>query len=410
MSIVSKNQIIRLCAKSLRLYDSRLVDHGERVAYIAKTIAEQMTPEDFDKKTLMILSVFHDAGAYKTEEIDRMVEFETVNVQAHSIYGYLFLKYFTPIGTLSQSILYHHTDSRELENVDEEVRRYAEIIYLADRVDIAIANGYTKEKALRKLKVPQFNQRMLVALEKAWDTTSLYESVKSGEAKNNTIETMSSLPISTEESVQYLKMLVYSSDFKSEFTVVHSVNTTVISLYLAWRLGLDEKSMENIYYAALIHDVGKMAIPEEILEYPGRLSPEQMEIMRKHVVYTEEIIKGILPEEIVHIAVRHHEKLDGTGYPLGMKADALSESDRIIAVADVISALGSKRSYKDAYGKEKILGILQDLAERGQLDQGIVSLTSQYYDDMQIVMQEYTAPIYDIYDGIQKEYMELIQK
>lgn len=409
LDLISHDQIIKLCAKSLRYYDDRLVDHGERVAYIAEKIAKNMEPGLFDHKVLIILAIFHDAGAFKTEEIDRMVEFETVNVKAHSIYGYLFLKYFTPIGILSQSILYHHTDSRKLDDIDPEVRRYAELLHLADRTDIAIENGYKKEKLSIALSHPQFNPTMVSALNTLLSTTTLYEDLRNGAAVDHISDVMLQLPISTEESAQYLRMLVYSIDFKSKYTVVHSVNTNAISNYLAKICGQSSEEIERINLAALIHDVGKIAIPESILESPNRLSDEQMVIMRKHVVYTGEIIADILPPEITNIAVRHHERLDGSGYPLGLKAEQLSISDRIIAVADLISALGDRRSYKASFSKENILHILNESAEKGQLDPYVVSMVNTHYDDMEITIQNTTAPILAIYEGIQKEFLQMTE-
>ena len=89
-------------------------------------------------------------------------------------------------------------------------------------------------------------------------------------------------------------------------------------------LGMSEEQIRQIYYGALLHDLGKIGIPVEILEFPGKLSPQAMNIMRTHVNITEEILGGTIDPAITKIAIRHHEKLDGSGYPRGLKANELT--------------------------------------------------------------------------------------
>lgn len=90
----------------------------------------------------------------------------------------------------------------------------------------------------------------------------------------------------------YLKMIVYAIDFRSPFTVIHTITTTSISQELARLMGMQEIEITQIYYGALLHDLGKIGIPVEILEYPGKLSPQAMKIMKTHVDITEEIMNG----------------------------------------------------------------------------------------------------------------------
>lgn len=123
---------------TLRRIDERLIDHGERVAFIACELCREGGLE-LDMKTLFLLCVFHDIGAYKTDEIDRMVEFETRDVWSHSIYGGMFLKYLTPLRSYADAIVYHHCSWSALQEVGPCCRDYAAMIHLADRIDIALA-------------------------------------------------------------------------------------------------------------------------------------------------------------------------------------------------------------------------------------------------------------------------------
>ena len=137
--------VVNAVNETLRRIDARLMDHGERVAFIACELCEAGALP-LDMETLFLLSIFHDIGAYKTDEIDRMVEFETGDVWNHSAYGYLFLKHMTPLKDYAQAILHHHTPWHILKDLDTDCRDYASLIHLADRMDIAA--NYDAEKLL----------------------------------------------------------------------------------------------------------------------------------------------------------------------------------------------------------------------------------------------------------------------
>ena len=121
-------------------------------------------------------------------------------------------------------------------------------------------------------------------------------------------------------------------------------------------------------------------IPLSILEAPRRLTDEEMRIMKAHVVITDKILRGIMDDRIVEVAARHHEKLDGTGYPRGLTGEELTPLQRATAVADILSALYGKRSYKDSFPPEKIKAILQSDADNGKICPKIVSIVISNFD------------------------------
>ena len=153
-------------------------------------------------------------------------------------------------------------------------------------------------------------------------------------------------------------MLVSLIDFRSYFTVTHTITTCTISLELARLLSLSSEQTKKIYYGAMMHDLGKIGIPIEILEYPGQLTQEQMIIMRSHVLKTRELLEEKIDQEILEIACRHHEKLNGSGYPHSLWENQLTQEQRIVAISDIVSALCGKRSYKTSFSKEKTCEIL----------------------------------------------------
>lgn len=364
---------------TLRRIDERLIDHGERVAFIACEFCD-FCKLNFNIKTLFVLSLFHDIGAYKTDEIDRMVEFESHDVQNHAIYGYLFLANMTPLEASAEAILYHHTAWSQLLKVSSPYKEYAALIHICDRVDIAL-HYENFEEYLQKianaedgLYCPDFQNRMAGFLRER----KIVDKLKDGSYRKTNIERCNAFLPSTAESLSYLKMLVYSIDFRSEQTVTHTVNTTTIALDIATHFGLSEEQQEKIYIGALLHDIGKIAVPVSILEFPGKLNDEQMKIMRTHVVESRKLIEGIIPDEICRIATRHHEKFDGSGYPDGLTAKDLTFPERIVAVADIVSALSSRRSYKEPFPKEKVIAILDEMSGV-KLDERICAYVCENY-------------------------------
>lgn len=142
---------------------------------------------------------------------------------------------------------------------------------------------------------------------------------------------------------------------KSGQTGQHIKRVSEYSKIIAQQLGLPASSVENVRIASTMHDVGKLLIPSEILEKPGRLTDEEFAIIKKHTVYGGQLLENVEGRTMVlsrTIALQHHERYDGKGYPEGKVAADISIEGRIVAVADVFDALTSKRSYKEAWSEE----------------------------------------------------------
>jgi len=133
-----------------------------------------------------------------------------------------------------------------------------------------------------------------------------------------------------------------------EYTYTHSVNVSLISLLFAKLLGWNEDKLRMLGIGAMLHDMGKLLIPKEILNKNGKLTPEEFEVMKKHTIYGREIIKNQADygESIQNIALLHHEWYNGKGYPLGLTGDKIGEMPQIVCIADCFDAITSKRSYK----------------------------------------------------------------
>lgn len=159
----------------------------------------------------------------------------------------------------------------------------------------------------------------------------------------------------------------------------------------------------------MLHDLGKIGIPVEILEFPGKLQEAEMTIMRNHVLITKDILQDDVEMETRKIALRHHEKLDGSGYPYGLHDGDLSTPQRIVAIADILSALIGKRSYKGAFSREKALIILKEMVRDGKVDGKLVELMETHYDEILWEVKKSCEPLIQDYMRIHQEYETLQQ-
>jgi len=121
-------------------------------------------------------------------------------------------------------------------------------------------------------------------------------------------------------------------------------------------MGLDEETVTGVRVASLLHDVGKITVPTEILSKPGRLSEVEFQLIRTHPQASHDVLHGIeFPWPVAEVALQHHERLDGSGYPRGLAGDEIILEARILAVADVVEAMASHRPYRPALGIDAAL-------------------------------------------------------
>lgn len=149
-------------------------------------------------------------------------------------------------------------------------------------------------------------------------------------------------------------------DAKSPFTFNHSVGVANTSMSIAKKLGLDDSRLVLLRHAALLHDLGKMAIPNSILQKNGELDAAEWQLIRSHPEYTWKILRSVQGlEELSEIAASHHERLDGSGYFRGLEAPQLPLEARILAVADMFDALVEQRPYRNALPVDEVIAIIR---------------------------------------------------
>jgi putative two-component system response regulator len=193
-------------------------------------------------------------------------------------------------------------------------------------------------------------------------------------------------------SLDTIYRLSVASEYKDKDTGAHIKRMSRYSAAVARRMGLDENTTETILYAAPMHDLGKIGIPDQILMKPAKLAPAEWKIMKMHTVIGAKILQGSDAEFIKlgeSIALSHHEKWDGSGYPNGDKGLEIPIAGRIVAIADVFDALTSKRPYKEPFTIEKSLAIVKE--GRGtHFDPDVVDAFFDIQDEILNIKKQYS--------------------
>ncbi|MEJ5307382.1 MAG: HD domain-containing phosphohydrolase [candidate division WOR-3 bacterium] len=185
--------------------------------------------------------------------------------------------------------------------------------------------------------------------------------------------------------------LSVAAEYKDTDTGTHIKRMSKYSELIAKKLGFSDEFCELILYASPLHDIGKLGIPDAILTKPAKLTPEEWEIMKRHTTMGYEILAGST-EKLINfassIALNHHERFDGTGYPSGKKGEEIPIEGRIVALADVFDALSTKRPYKDAWPLDKILTEIENQRNK-QFDGKIVDVFLSNLDEFLKIQNEF---------------------
>ena len=412
MNKISITNIINIIKNSLSYIDERVIQHGERVAYIIymmkKAENNLSAQEIYD---YCILAMLHDIGAYKTEEMDNILKLDTFDDDKHTIYGYLYIKYFTSVKEKADAILYHHSSFEEIMNSDCINKDIARSIAFADRMDVfltyhnsddlsefeRILGDYVSHEDY-SLFINANKDNIIIHNLKDGKNTEIIEAFFEDVNKNNSTY------------ILWLFSLIFMIDFRSPITLAHTMTTAIISEEIAKRMALSEEEIQKVMLGAFLHDFGKINTPIEILQKEGSLNPKEMDIMKEHVKFTKEILSGNVNEEIMNIATRHHEKLDGSGYPYGLKGSELTQLEKIVAVADIASALFTERSYKRAYSVEKITSILSDMSNKGLICNNATSILINNKEQIFLRASNIEKEMKDYYNEMINEYTVIKSK
>jgi putative two-component system response regulator len=202
--------------------------------------------------------------------------------------------------------------------------------------------------------------------------------------KERTKELEELLGVVKKTEIEVIKLLGAVSEYRDMETGNHILRVGYISEFLARQVGLDEQKCEMLLYASMMHDIGKVGISDTILLKPAKLSDEEFDIIKTHTTMGSDMLSSSdmpLLKTSAEIAITHHEKWDGSGYPAGLKGEEIPIFGRIVAIADVFDALKSERPYKKAFDDEKVKEIFKK--DSGvHFDPVLVNIFLSKYDEI----------------------------
>ena len=412
MKRITLKDIVIVIQRTLDSMDDRLAGHAEKVAYIMyKLLKCHGGYSDEEILRMITLAVFHDIGVYKIEERDHIVDIDLEIPMNHSVYGYLFIKYFSPLSDLADIVLGHHLYPKDFnDSAKVKIPKEALILNLADSIAVLQLhfNKIDPMLILNKSSNDLLEEHKEL-FKKACNEYDLIEKIETDTYLNELYEILDKRELSRREIIAYARMLNYAIDFRSESTVVHTITVEEISWQISKMLGLDDYKSTIIKIASMLHDIGKLSIPINILEKKGKLTQEEFEIIKCHTIVGYNILSNMGIDDIRDIATLHHEKLNGTGYPFYLKGDNISKEARIVAVADVLSALLGKRSYKDEFSKDEVISILSNMASNYEIDKDICKLVIENYDYIEKRVKANTKNTLKLYKNLMNEYKELLE-
>lgn len=383
------------CSYALDCIEAELVNiknkHGKRVAYISVCMAKYWAIKSDALQDLAICALLHDNALtqYISEELQNHSDIDLKNdlseekTNLHCIYGEKNISKIPFKTDVSNVILYHHEHADgtgPFQKTWQEIPLFARIIHLADMIDII---GNSKDfndqrwdficQYLSKNKDRLFDSECVNAFLQVFSKESfMFFGDDSFESKLWEIIPREKHAFDWETCKNVADFFAKIVDYKSPFTSRHSIGVAEKAALFAQYIGFDSISVQKMYLAGALHDIGKMAIGNEILEKPDKLTDDEFSKMKNHAGYTYLILSEVDDfEEIRDWAALHHEKLNGKGYPFGKTADELNEPERIMACVDIYQALTEDRPYKKGLSHEKACDILDDMAQKGFVDSDI---------------------------------------
>jgi HD-GYP domain-containing protein (c-di-GMP phosphodiesterase class II) len=380
---------------AMDLVSSSLVNHHKQVAYISTSIAEEMGLGEDVQKDLILAGALHDIGALSLEERIDTLRFEITNPVSHTGMGSVLLKLFTPLASLAPIVKHHHVfwnRGRGEQHGDEEVPLAAHIIHCADRIAVLIEKDKDILSQERRIigqileqKDTMFHPKVVdgfvaaATKERFWlDAVSptIYRMLR----RRTRLKT---LMLTLEELKDLATFFSHIIDFRSSFTATHSCGVSASAEMLARLVGFSKRECEHMAIAGHVHDLGKLAVPREILEKPGSLTTEEFNVIRTHTYHTHRLLDTLDGFDTINQwASFHHERLDGKGYPFHHHGDVLPLGSRIMCVADVFTAISEDRPYRKGMGRSEVMSVINGMAEKGLLDKMVVDVAIRNIDGL----------------------------
>jgi putative nucleotidyltransferase with HDIG domain len=392
---LSFGKLLSTLSLCLDLSGEGLGRHHQQVAYMATSLAEEIGLSEKEKDFIFKSAIIHDAGVSTWHERARLLSFEVELPWEHCETGFELVNRVGILKDVAELLLYHHDlygGGNKSGLVGQGIPIAARIIHLVDRVDVLLGKDLhvlQQHEAILEtvsdLAGDVFDPDLVASFANLARKDCFWLNLVSPFSLQNHNELgLSSLVcVSRERLREIAEMFARVIDRKSIFTHTHSRGVSKVASHLAKAMGFSEEDTALMEIAGLLHDLGKLSVPDEILEKPTSLTREEFSIIRQHTYYTYHILEETgLPDPIPQWAAHHHEKLDGSGYPCRLNAKEIPLGSRIMAVADVFTALREHRPYRPGMARTDIERIMRQMASKPALDARVVEALFSVYGEL----------------------------
>jgi len=395
---ISFFNLIKTISDSIDLRSVKITGHHKLVAYISLQLGLRLNLDKASLRKLVFSALIHDIGIlYFDKRIDDILDNRTN--EEHAYVGYALIKDYFPFDGYSQILKNHHNKWNKIEH---NMNNYlSNIINLADITAYFTdekSNNILSQKAeiiktIKQYAEEKISPDILNVIDILGHKEAFWFDMVSIKNREQMVEEYIrknlDLKLNLDQVLSISEIVSHIIDFRSPFTAAHSKGIATISAELAGNLGFSDEDIKIMEIAGYFHDIGKMAWPLRIINKTGKLSKKDWAVVKSHTYYTYYVLDNI--KEIPKLkewAAYHHETLDGKGYPFKIDKRKINMGARIVAVADIFTAIAEDRPYRNGFKKKKIINILKELAINKKIDESIVKVLIEDFDRYNVLRRE----------------------
>lgn len=404
--------VVDIICRSFRHLDPRLISHGERVSYILMKMLEETRRYTLQEKhDIFMLGLLHDIGAYKDSEIDAMLSFDTEETMEHSVFGYLLFKTFSPLQQYADVMLYHHNCKAQYYSVpiSSYHRDIAKLIYLADRIDIFCIQNPNGDLSsfLEKYNGNIFYPSDINWFWKTEEKYHLLDNIKSTEFQEEVHDYIGRFSkMMADQTYKYLMTLIFSVDFRSDYTALHTNYAVQLSKNIAHTLHLPANSCKIIETAALLHNIGKVSLDSRLSDADDYDSYLRALYDSSTLEITKDILSGNIDEQILTLIEESFLLLKC--WTLGEPVDTPpAPAAEVVALSYLMSNALSLEMNVSYCHHPRLLAFLRDKYKSCGMDDSILKTLEKSFDKIIENTQRSCSTTYDTYHQMMSEYRSL---
>lgn len=383
-------------SEAMDLSDSSLVHHQIRTAFISSELARAARLDYDHVERLFVAALLHDIGALSPEEKIGAHTYEDLRPEPHCLRGGKLFREAFWLERSAQIVDWHHTTLVTHLNAGRTLGDFdvvgSQILFLADHLERAIQRDTFILHQTDKLRA---RIRALSGTAIHADVVDLFDEVSVSDHFWLTLVSkdlgrqlyernlLRSIDLDYQAALSIASVFKDMTDFRSRFTATHSTGVANCARGIAEVLAFTGKDLQQIELSGVLHDIGKLVVPNAILCKPTRLTADEYAVIRQHPYYTHRILSRVRGfEQIAEWASYHHERLDGSGYCEQLGRTELDVGAKVIAVADVAIAIAERRPYRAPGDKATVLKELLRMSESGMLEGQIVEALADNFESI----------------------------